>query len=158
MIGLICFGGSLVFIGIIVLIAYIQINNIHPLKAIANFFSKHWFKIIFSLCAAILGFIIMNNKIGGKIMGAILFFAMGLGFAWILNSWIKMIKNKTVIIILEVVLCVLLGIFTVTREYVTYHAPTKKYYDKYGNSYYNKEDRDNANFLYDAYDAADKYR
>ncbi len=36
-------------------------------------------------------------------------------------------------------------------------SPTK-YYDKYGKSYYSEEDRDNANFLYDAYDAADEYR
>ena len=35
---------------------------------------------------------------------------------------------------------------------------SKKYYDKYGNSYYNEKDRDNADFLYDAYDAADEYR
>ena len=35
---------------------------------------------------------------------------------------------------------------------------SKKYYDKYGNSYYSEEKRDNANFLYDAYDAADEYR
>jgi len=61
--------GVFAFCGIVIAIgSYLYINDINLIQA----FKKHCFKIIFSLCAALLGFFIMYNKIGGKIMGAII--------------------------------------------------------------------------------------
>ena len=128
---------------------YLTNNGINLLQA----FKKHWFKVIFSLCSAVLGFIIMNNKIGGKIMGAILFFTLGWIISLFVTSLLKKISSKTLVIILQIILCLLLGAFAITREYVNYHTPTKKYYDKYGKPHYSEEERDEANFLYDLYNA-----
>ena len=124
-------------------------------ESIKNFFNlkKSWFKIVFALSSAILGFTVLNNEIGGKIMGAILFFVIGLGISWVLDFWINKIKSKTIIIILEVLLCVLLLFFTVTREFVQYHEPSRKYYDNHGNVHYSEEERDEQNFVNDMYEA-----
>lgn len=154
MLVLICCAISALSIGIILLISHCQIHNINPIKSSFSFLKKHWFKNLFSLCAAVLGFFIMNNKIGGKIIGAILFFAIGWGIAWVLDFWIKKIKSKTIIIILEILLCVLLGFFAITREFVNYHAPSRKYYDNHGNVHYSEEERDEQNFINDMYGAA----
>lgn len=88
-----------------------------------------FFKFTFSLCAAILGFIALENGIGGKIFGSIIMFALGWGIAWILEIFTKKIKIKTIRIIVEIILCLLLGIFAVTREYGHYQPPKSKYED-----------------------------
>ena len=124
---------------------------------IKKFLSNHRFQIAFSLCAAILGFFIMNNQIGGKILGAALFFGIGWLVASVLMAGIKKINNKALAILLEVILVLLMIFFAITRSYVRYHR-TEKYYDRYGNVHYTDDARDKANERYDIYDAADEYR
>ena len=46
--------------------------------------------VIFAILFAIIGFMTMNNKIGGKIMGAILFIGIGLLIAFIVDLIISL--------------------------------------------------------------------
>ncbi len=112
-----------------------------------------WFRLLFSLSTAIIGFFIMNNKIGGKIGGAVLFMVMGWITACILDFLIKHIRSKSITVVLKIILCILIGLSIFKIDFVEYHAPRQKYYDKYGKSYYSEEARDEANFNYEMYEA-----
>lgn len=77
-----------------------------------------------------------------------------MSFALFAQEWKSGITGVITIII------GILFVFVISQAFgmkLVKQSPTK-YYDKYGKSYYSEEDRDNANFLYDAYDAADEYR
>lgn len=131
--------------------------------------------VIFAILFAIIGFMIMNNKIGGKIMGAILFIGIGLLIAFIVDLIInftytfiymttkkednaevayKAYRKSSVAFIIKIVLCVLLAILTLSVEFNEYHAPRRKYYDNHGNVHYSEEKRDEQNFINDMYGAA----
>lgn len=98
------------------------LSKIEPNSIIKNKPSK-FFKSTFSLCAAILGFIALESGIVGKIFGSIIMFVSGWGIAWFLEIFTEKINNKTIRIIIEILLCLLLGIFAVTREYGHYQPP-----------------------------------
>lgn len=135
--------------------------------------------VVFAILFAIIGFLKMNENIGGKIFGSIIMIGVGIVVAFIVDFIInityrsiyratkkekdahvayKAYRKSTVAFIVKIVLCILLAILTLGAEYTSYHESPRKYYDKYGYDYYNEEDRDKANFLYDAYDAADDYK
>lgn len=107
-----------------------------------NFFNlkKSWFKIVFSLSSAILGFIIMNNEIGGKIGGAILLFVIGLFASIGLNKLFDKIPNSIISNILKLILCILLLIFAFTRTYGTYKDPYGDVWDKDPNNWTDQEE------------------
>lgn len=107
-----------VSLGFSAIILSIVFGNLYWDK-IKKFFTKSWFKVVFSFCAAVLGFVIMDNAIAGKIAGAVLFFALGFGIASLLKSLLSSIKIKPLVIIIEIILCALLLVFAVTREYGT---------------------------------------
>lgn len=98
-----------------------------------------WFKMVFSLSFAILGFIIMNNEIGGKIGGAILFFLIGLSISIGLSKLLDKIPNSIISNILKLVLCILLLIFAFTRSYGTYKNPYDDVFNKDPNKWTDEE-------------------
>ncbi len=97
----------------------------YPIKWIAKFLEgkdvkKYIFHFIFALIAGVLGFIIMNNGIGGKIGGALLFFFLGLPIAWLLDVAITwLFRNRVLIIIIQIILLIVFSCFAVTRNYGT---------------------------------------
>ena len=122
-----------------------------------------WFIFICPLLFGVLGFIIMDEKIIGKILGALLFIGIGIVIAFVTYILIRLLstsiskKEKTrdiIETILCIVICILIALFAVTREYGKYQEPKRKYYDKHGKVHYSEEDRDEANFVYDMYGAA----
>ena len=126
---------------------------------------KYWFLIAFSLCGGVLGFIIAPSKIVGKIILGVFFALIALAISAIIRAifdgLMERFKKKSVNVILtlvEITLCVLLLVFALTRPYGKYHKPVPVYYDEYGKKHYSEKSRDDANFKYYAYKAADEYR
>ena len=88
----------------------------------AQLIEQNWFKFVFSLFTAVLGFTIANNETAGKIASAVIFFLMGWLVSWILQIILRNIKIKTVVIVIEIILCVLVAVFAFSRDFVDYHA------------------------------------
>ena len=125
-----------------------------------------FFYVIVSLLFGIIGFMIMNNKIFGKILGFLLFVGIGILISFIAECLISAMygiffgitkkqgdagesyKKSSIVLIIKIVLCILLAIYTTTVQYTKYHAPSYNYdyYDEYN---YDKDDNDN---YYDNYD------
>ena len=150
---------SVIICGIVIIFSTFQILG---LKKILSFLKKYWFLILFPLCGSVLGFIIDNDKIGGKLIVAVLFAAVALLIAWILFSILSALQERLnsksgniIITLTELILCVLLFVFAITRTYGKYHNPLDKYKsnnyksksEKYGLSDYIK---DNDPELYDS--------
>ena len=131
-----------------------------------------FFYWVVSILFGVIGFMIMNNKIVGKIFGAILFMGVGIVLALLTDAIISAIyglicgatKRKVEptkslgVFIIRVLLCVLLAFLVAKTNFVSYHTPAKKYYDKWGNAHYSEKERDNENFRYYAYEAAKDYK
>lgn len=141
------FGLVVVIIIVIITIIYVLADPFAregTFIILKEFFTKKiqkiWFKVIFSLSSAILGFIIMNNEIGGKIGGAILFFVIGLFASIGLNKLFDKIPNSIISNILKLILCILLLIFAFTRTYGTYKDPYGDVWDKDPNNWTDQEE------------------
>ena len=86
----------------------------------------------------------MDEGIFGKVMGAILFFAMGLLLARLLEKMLSNVTIKSMVVIIKIILCCLLLWFAVTREYGEYKSP-----------YSNSENANNIGNGWDKYDYDD---
>lgn len=120
--------------GILFMIAFVVIAIV--IKAIpweCFNIKVHWFHIAFSIMSGVLGFIIVDLEIGWKIAIGIVFLIVGWFVAMFLNYIIRrFVKNNTIIIIICIIICVLMGVFAVTREYgeYIYKDPYEDVWDK----------------------------
>ena len=161
---------SLIVITAIVILAFIALfigGMIHygGFDLFLEDLDKYWILVAFPLCGGILGYRIVNSNVVGKVLLGILFAGITLIITLILNTILTSLKErfkkksvKIIIALIEIILCVLFLRFALTRPYVKYHKADPVYYDKYGKKHYSEKERDNANFKYDAYKAADEYR
>lgn len=74
-----------------------------------NMFKERWFNISFSLCCAIIGFILLKGSFIAQLFIAAIFFAFG----WLISLFTPyflelFIYNNKVIVIVQIVLCIVL--------------------------------------------------
>ena len=94
-----------------------NVTKSREVKEKINWKKVDWFKICFCLITSLLIFIVVDDVMFWKILGAILFFGVGWILSSILDFWFGKIQNKKIATIVKIVLCILLFVFAITRDY-----------------------------------------